>query len=397
MALACVRANPSLAWTAPHCLAPSPVRGRRIRVGFVSAYFYEHSIGRLTHGLIEHLSRDRFEVTVFHARKSGDALSAAIDASADRAVRLPNRLREARERIAAEALDVLVYPDIGMNRMTYHLAFARLAPVQCVMWGHPDTTGLATIDHFISSAALEPEGADRHYSERLHRLSRLPTHFRRPSAPVAPLTRATLGLDEDATLYVCPQTLFKLHPDYDAILAEILRRDRRGRLVMIEGPSRHWSRDWHARFAQAGADVADRAVFLPRMPHADFLRLLVTADALLDPTVFSGGTTSYAALGLGAPIVTWPGRFMRGRVTYACYRQLGVMDCVVDSADAYVETAVRLANDPAWRAGVGARLVAAQANLFEDVGVVRELETFFARAAAEAATSGSRSALSGAV
>jgi predicted O-linked N-acetylglucosamine transferase (SPINDLY family) len=264
------------------------------------------------------------------------------------------------------------------------------------MWGHPDTTGLATIDYFISSAVLEPEGADEHYTERLHRLSRLPTHFPRPQETVAPLTRAMLGLDEDTTLYVCPQTLFKLHPDFDAVLAEILRRDRRGRLVMIEGPSRHWSRDWRARFAHAGADVADRVVFLPRMPHADFLRLLVTADALLDPTVFSGGTTSYAALGLGAPIVTWPGRFMRGRVTYACYRQLGVMDCVVDSADAYVETALRLANDPAWRAGVGARLVAARANLFEDVAVVRELEKFFARAAAEATTSASGSALSGA-
>jgi predicted O-linked N-acetylglucosamine transferase (SPINDLY family) len=396
MALACVRANPTLAWTAPHCFAPPPVEGRRIRVGFVSAYLYEHSIGRLTHGLIEHLSRDRFEVAIFHARRSGDALSAAIDRSADRAIRLPNRLREARERIAAEALDVLVYPDIGMARMTYHLAFARLAPVQCVMWGHPDTTGLATVDYFISSAALEPAGADQHYTERLHRLSRLPTHYPRPSAAVAPLTRAALGLDEGATLYVCPQTLFKLHPDYDAILADILRRDRRGRLVLIDGQSSRWSRDWRERFAGAGADVIDRVVVLPRMAHADFLRLLVSADALLDPLVFSGGTTSYAALGLGAPIVTWPGQFMRGRVTYACYRQLGVMDCVVDSAEAYVETALRLANDPAWRAGVSARLVAGHAELFEDVAVVREIEEFFARAAAEATTSARRSVLSGA-
>ncbi len=106
------------------------------------------------------------------------------------------------------------------------------------------------------------------------------------------------------------------------------------------------------------------------------------ADALLDPLPFGGGTTSYAAFGMGLPIVTWPGTVMRGRATYACYRQLGVMDCVAESAVGYVELAVRLANDTAWRRDVGARITAAGAQLFEDADVVREIEGFFVRARA---------------
>jgi predicted O-linked N-acetylglucosamine transferase (SPINDLY family) len=237
------------------------------------------------------------------------------------------------------------------------------------------------MDYFL--AALEPDGAS-HYTERLHRLSRLPVYFYPPAAPAGTLTRAALGIEAGVRLYVCAQSLFKLHPDYDAILGEILRRDPGGQLVLIEGQSARWSRDWRERFTRACPDVSERVRFVPRLPAAEFLDLLCMADALLDSFPFGGGTTSYAALGLGAPIVTWPGPFMRGRVTFGCYQQLGVTDCVAASPEEYVELAVRLANDPAWRAELGARLTAARARLFEDLGVVREIEDFFVRARAEA-------------
>ena len=384
MAEVCRHVNPSLEWTAPHCVEPASVQGRRLRVGFVSAYLREHSIGRLTRGLVAELSRERFEVVVFHAGGAVDETSAAIDASADRAIRLPGSLAAARQRIAAEEVDVLVYPEIGMDPLTYLLAFARLAPVQCVTWGHPDTTGVPAVDYFLSSADLEPEGSDAHYTEQLHRLSRLPAYFERPPA-VPPATRAALGVDESASLYLCPQSLFKLHPAYDFILGDILRRDGRGLLLLIEGPSQHWGRAWRERFARACPDVADRVRLLPRRAHTDFLGLLQVADALLDPLPFGGGTTSYAALGLGLPIVTWPGALMRGRATYACYRRLGVMDCVADSVASYVELAVRLANDAAWRREIGGRIREAGDGLFEDAAAVREIEDFLvqARAAAE--------------
>lgn len=70
---------------------------------------------------------------------------------ADEVVPLPQDLVSCRERIQAWSLDVLVYPEIGMDPVAFFLAFARLAPVQAVWWGHPDTTGIPTIDYFISS------------------------------------------------------------------------------------------------------------------------------------------------------------------------------------------------------------------------------------------------------
>jgi predicted O-linked N-acetylglucosamine transferase (SPINDLY family) len=128
--------------------------------------------------------------------------------------------------------------------------------------------------------------------------------------------------------------------------------------------------------------VSDRVRILPRRSRADFLGLLRTADALLDPLPFGGGTTSYAALGMGLPIVTWPGSLMRGRATYACYRQLGVTDCIAESAETYVELAVRLANDREFRADVGRGISEASPGLFEDVAVVQEIEEFLVGARA---------------
>jgi predicted O-linked N-acetylglucosamine transferase (SPINDLY family) len=145
----------------------------------VSAYFRLHSIGRLTQEIIARLSRQDFELTVFTVAGHDDEVSRHIAAAAEHLVQLPEGLWDARRRIAEAELDILFYPDLGMDVRTYFLAFARLAPVQCVSWGHPDTTGIPAIDYFISSALAEPDGARAHYSERLYRLATLPTFYKR--------------------------------------------------------------------------------------------------------------------------------------------------------------------------------------------------------------------------
>jgi predicted O-linked N-acetylglucosamine transferase (SPINDLY family) len=289
-------------------------------------------------------------------------------------------LYRARDLIAAEHLDVLFYPDIGMAPLTYFLAFARLAPVQCVSWGHPVTTGVAAIDYFISAKSIEPADAQSHYSERLILLERLPSYYFRPDNSATALTRAELGFPEDATLYLCPQSLFKLHPDFDVVLATLLRRDPRARLLLLSGIHKHWDRLLGARIAKAFPDVAGRVIFVPRIPQTQFFRLLLMADVILDPPFFGGGNTSYEAFAMGLPIVTWPGQFMRGRVTEGCYRQMGFTDLIADNLDSYIDIALRLANDRGWREQVNAEIASRSHALYEDAAVVAELEDFLCAA-----------------
>lgn len=382
------RACPSLNEVAPHCRSWQPVQNRRVRVGFISELLRVHTIGKLTHGIIRNMDRARFEVTVLRKlamedrrRSADDEIAVAVDRAADRVIELHPRIAEARRQIAAAELDVLFYLDIGMTPMTYFLAFARLAPVQCVTWGHPVTTGLDTMDYYLSSTHLEPPGAEAQYTEKLVRLPRLPTYYIRPQPPARPATRAELGLPVDLRLYVCPQSLFKLHPRLDGLLAQVLRADPEGRLILIESKHGLWTQEWRARFGAAHGDVLDRVQFLPFLNPDRFAALLLHADAVLDPIGFGGGNSTYETLAFGAPIVTWPGPYMRGRVTVGCYRQIGVEDLVATDAESYVRLAVRLAQDAGWRAELSRRILARADVLFEDAAAVRALEDFFHRAA----------------
>ena len=115
------------------------------------------------------------------------------------------------------------------------LAFARLAPVQCATWGHPVTTGIPTIDYFISNVDAEPADAAEHYTEQLVRMKNLPTYYAPPSVSSATRSRKDFGLEEKAHLYLCPQSLFKMHPEFDGILSAILRADPKGRIVLVNG------------------------------------------------------------------------------------------------------------------------------------------------------------------
>jgi predicted O-linked N-acetylglucosamine transferase (SPINDLY family) len=372
------RAVPGLGFVAPHCRGAAS--GRPIRVGFLSSFFHRHSIGKLNLGFVRNLSRDHFHVTVLRFPGPDDDLSRSFQECADRVVTLPRRLDAAREWIAAEQLDVLYYTDIGMDPWTYFLAHARLAPVQCAAWGHPVTTGIPTIDYFLSSVHLEPEDGAEHYTEELVRFERINTYYYEPRRTGPAKGRSALGLADDATLYVCSQSLFKIRPDFDGLLGAILRGDPRGRVVLIASPCAHWTGLLIDRFRRSIPDCAERVVFLSPLSQEDFLELQALADVLLDTTGFGGGNTSYEAFAFGTPIVTRAGRFLRDRITYACYRQMGVLDCIAESDADYVRIALRLGQDREWRDEVRARILARKHLLYEDAGAVRELEQFLLRA-----------------
>lgn len=353
----------------------------RLRVGFVSAYFRDHTIGRLNIGRIERLDREKFEVIVLAVGRHQDLLAERFRSAADRHVEIPRDVATARQLIAAEELDLLFFADVGMDALTYTLAFSRMAPVQAVTWGHPVTTGSPTMDYFLSGKELEAAAGDGHYTELLVRLPNLATYYYRPQLAALAKSRADLGLSPDANLYICPQTLFKFHPVFDEQLGEILRRDARGELALIEGRTANWTRLLRERFSSTMPDVIERIRFLPALPSDDFLQLLAMADVMLDPPQFGGGNTSYEALAVGTPIVTWPGELMRTRITHALYAKMGMTELSVDSGPAYVELAVELGTNSKRRQALREEILAKCGILYEDDAEVRDLEHFLLTAA----------------
>jgi predicted O-linked N-acetylglucosamine transferase (SPINDLY family) len=375
-AYARVVASPSFEPLAPR----RPRAGRKLRVGFFSTRFRDHTIGRLNQGTIARLPRRELEVVVLSDIPHGDAIGRFIADSADE-YRITSRdARAARVAIAAAALDILIYTDLGMDSLTYALACTRLAPIQCVTWGHPATSGLDTIDYFLSSELLDTPEAQEHYTERLVRLPSLPIYYYRPVISPLAKDRRALGLPIDGNLYACPQMLFKIHPEFDDILGQILRQDRAGYFVLLEGQHPRWRKLLFERFQRAIPDVLNRIVFLPQLPVDEFLALNAAVDVLLDPIHFGGGNTSYEAFAVGTPVVTLPSGLLKGRITQALYRQMGVSSCLAATGEEYVEIATRLGTDPDSRSEVKEAILAAHKRIFENESGLLDLETFLLRA-----------------
>jgi predicted O-linked N-acetylglucosamine transferase (SPINDLY family) len=359
---------------------PAARAAGRIRVGVVSQYFRQHSIwNAIVKGWFQHLDRGRFELSAFCLGSADDEETRLARASAARFEQGSRSLEQWFDAIVATRPDVLIYPEIGMDRMSVKLASLRLAPLQAASWGHPETTGLPTIDCYLSAEGLEPEGAQSNYTEELVTLPHLGCHVQ--AEAVHPAVRlGEFGLDRSVPLLVCPGTPFKYAPEHDAIFARIARELGQCRFLFFT----HWTRQLSdqlqrrlvSAFERAGLDAARHVRVLPWLTRPAFLGLMQQADAYLDTIGFSGFNTALQAIQCGLPVVTLEGRFLRGRLASGILRRLGLHELVARDAEQYAALAVRLCRDPAYRAALSARIAASRHLLFEDVAPIRALEDF---------------------
>lgn len=365
-----------------------PHRHGRLRIGYVSAHFFGHSVTKMYLRLLQEHDKDQFEVHAYHLGKMTDDTTEEVRRACTKFSHVPNDLEGGARAIRADNLHLLVYLDIGMNPIATLLAALRLAPVQCVGWGHPVTSGLPTVDYFLSSACMEPVDGQDHYTEQLVRLPGPGMCYQRPLIPWAVLskTRGDYSLRQDAVVYLACQSVFKYLPQHDDVFASIAKRVPQSQfafVVMNEGVLESFRERLHRSFSAAGLSVGDYCVFLLTQDPFSYWNLNLLADVYLDTIEWSGGNTTLEAIACGLPIVTLPGRFMRGRHSYAFLTQLGVCDTIARDKQDYVDIAVRLAEDDCWRASVVERLKVGSRRFYEDTTSLTALEDFFRRVVTE--------------
>ena len=370
-------ATPSLAFPGP---------GERIRVGIVSGFFRAHSNWKIPiRGWLKSLDRSRFEVIGYYTGQLRDACTEEAEKLCDRFVTGPVGADAWREAIVAEQPHVLIYPEIGMDPVAVRLAAHRLAPVQCASWGHPETTGLPTIDAFLSSDAMEPANGQDHYAEQLVRLPGLGVVVEPGEDTPETVTRAELGLRDDALVFWCAQSLPKYLPEYDEIYPRIAEALPAAQFVFIGLPHRceaeaRFTERMRSAFAARGLDFAAHAVVLPRLDKTRFLGAIALADVLLDSPGWSGCNSTLESLGAELPIVAMDAPLMRGRHTAAMLKLMGLERLVARDLDGYVATALGLAADPGLRGRIKAQIAARKGALYGEEACVRALEDFLAGA-----------------
>lgn len=312
-------------------LPKRPERARKC-IAFVSAHFRSHTIEQLFSAWVTALDRNQFEVHLISTAGAGDARTKALTNSVDGAYTGAASTPEIAEHLYELAPDVIIYPDIGMDPRTQVLASLRLAPHQAMAWGHPVTSGLPTVDTFLSSELMEPENRQRAYRENLVTLPNLSIAYERPSTPEG---------DIPSHDFLCAQSLFKVLPRQDRCFADILRACPGAKLSFFAHSIPEITAAFHQRLMAAGL-CEDQMTFIPPCDRNTFMKHMAGSRVVLDTLEWSGGNTSLEAFAMGTPVITVPGRFMRGRHTSAMLDLMDASDLKCADVETYTETAIRL-------------------------------------------------------
>ena len=318
----------------------------KIKIGIISEFFTDHTIGKLYKDLIFNLDKDKFQIFVFHSKKTypGDILNEFKNKETEGVLKnkfLPIKLSEKINIIKEFQLDVIFYPDIGLSIEFYYLALIRLAKYQFTTFGHPETTGSNSIDYYLISKNCVNENTQKYYSEKLLLMDHLPIIYPKP------IIKKKISEDElkRKNIYSCPQTLFKLHPDFDQIIFEILEKDKKAIVYLIKDRDKVWYKKLIKRFSNNEKYNSKRIIFLDPLNQEEYLLHLGRASVLLDPIYYGAGNSFFESMLFGTPSITLPSDHIKSRLVLGAYRQMEINDPPIakDIKD-YINLAVNYAN-----------------------------------------------------
>ncbi|MCC5615171.1 tetratricopeptide repeat protein [Nostoc sp. CHAB 5836] len=355
----------------------------KIRIGFVSRFFYNHSNWKIPiQGWVENLDRSEFELFGYYTEAQSDRETVKAAKIFDKFSQGTLLLEQWVENIQQDRLHILIFPEFGMDPMTVNLGCLRLAPIQMTSWGHPDTSGLPTIDYYLSSDLMEPENAQEHYTEKLVRLPNLSIYYTPLAIQPQRLSKEEIGIKNDQIMFWCCQSLYKYLPQHDDVFVRIAQDLGNCKFVFIKYEKGNYvlkvfQQRLSRAFGEYGLNYQDYCIFLPRMDTNKFAGTTAIADVFLDSIGWSGCNSTLEAIAHNIPIVTLPGELMRGRHTLAILKMMGIEETIAATKDEYVKIAVRLGQDAGYRQHISQQVSENKYKLYDDLKPVRALEDFF--------------------
>jgi predicted O-linked N-acetylglucosamine transferase (SPINDLY family) len=324
---------------------------RRLRVGYVSPDFRQHSVAYFIEPVIVGHDRRRFEVYCYSDVARPDNLTRALETIADQWRDISGQDDDAVvSQIREDEIDILVDLDghCADNRLP---VFAQKpAPVQVTYLGYPATTGLPEMDYRLTDSVADPADAqDQWYSEGLVRIAGTFLCYRPPET--APPVSASSN-EPQAVTFGSFSELSKVSPEVVRAWARILQEVAGSNLFLksaaLGDPStKQRVKAW---FEEVGIAPA-RIELLGRTDSLEeHLALYQRVDVALDTFPYNGTTTTCEALYMGVPVITLRGATHAGRVGATLLSAMALDGYIAPSEDAYVRAAVSLAGDPEKRA-----------------------------------------------
>ena len=354
------------------------VRNKKIKIGFISEFFTNHTILKLFEGIIYKLDKSKFDVYIFYSDKTlpgtrYEELKRNSMMYDYENVFLPENFYQKVNLIKEQCLDILFYTDIHMSQNLYYLTLIRLAKIQMTSWGHPETTGNSKIDYFLSSKFLEIKDCQKRYSEKVLLSNYLPMYFYKPKV----INQLREDLMVKKNIYSCPQNLIKMHPSFDLAINKILKKDKKAEIYFIKDSNEELTKKFFNRLKKTVTTNIDRIYFKEKLTVEHFINDCGKSSVLLDPFIFGAGNSFHESMYYGTPTVTMPTKYLKSRIVTGAYNQMEIENPpIAKEVEEYVDLCVEFANN------VNLDLKKyyseqANKNLFENEKVIQDLELKF--------------------
>ncbi len=353
-------------------------KNKKIKIGFISEFFTNHTIIKLFEGLIYKLDKSKFDVFVIYSDKTlpgsrHDEIKKNCILYNYENVFLPKNFSEKVEIIKDYNLDILFYTDIHMSENLYFLTLLELARYQITSWGHPETTGNSKIDFFLSSTLLETDNFKKKYSEKVLLSKYLPMYFYKPKV----INNLKDEMLVNKNVYSCPQNLIKMHPSFDFAIKEILNKDKKAKVYFIKDKNKNITKKFSNRLKKNISTNMDRVFFMDKLTVEEFINNCGRSSVLLDPFIFGAGNSFHESMYYGTPTVTMPTDYLKSRIVTGAYKQMEIDNApIAKDLHEYVELSIEIANN----GGVDLKKYyqeQANKNLFENEKAVKDLESIF--------------------
>ncbi|MFA7241910.1 MAG: tetratricopeptide repeat protein [Sulfuricellaceae bacterium] len=319
--------------------------GERLRIGYVSPDFRKHPLAYFIESVLVHHDSGQFEITCYSDVCAPDEVT-------HRLRRLPQRWRDIHglddgqvfDLVRSDGIDILV--DLaGHTDRNRLLLFARKpAPVQASWIGYFNTTGLSTMDYFITDRYGSPEGQERFFSEKPVRLPHSRFCYRPPD--YAPEVAPQPVLRNGYVTFGSFNNLAKVNSEVVSLWGEILRALPDSRLFLKSlALNDDGARRRYLELFSAQGVAPERIGCSGHSPHTEMLNQYGAMDIALDTFPFTGGLTTCEALWMGVPVVTLAGEALVSRQSASLLMNLDRGGWVAESPQRYVEIALNLAAD----------------------------------------------------
>ncbi|HSS64964.1 MAG TPA: tetratricopeptide repeat protein, partial [Gammaproteobacteria bacterium] len=320
---------------------------RTLRIGYVSPDFCTHPVGLFLAPVLEFRDRSRVHVTCYDDLYQGDALTERLKPLADEWRQIAG-LRDDRvaETIRNDGIDILVdlAGHTANNRM--RLFALKPAPVQATWIGYLHSTGLPQMDYLIADAVVVPEKTRQRFSETVIRLPQCFLCYGQPEN--RPEVAPPPVLANEYVTFGCYNNLAKVSDGTLKLWKKILGQKTDSRLLLKNSvfTDAGFCNEYLQRLDAVGFDLS-RIILRGSSIQDEYFSSYGDIDIALDPFPFSGGTVSADALWMGVPVVTLAGDRMASRTSASILECLGLDYLVARRRDAYVDSALSLAADPA--------------------------------------------------